>query len=143
MMEAQQDGTGDAERVRAFGDELVAVHDWFRAELARLRTGEPLSGELRAHCVTFCERLSFHHSGEDRVAFPHLEERFPELKAALDRLRAEHVVVAGLVERLANAGTRDELDRLSAELEAHFDYEEKQLVPVLNSLDGVPWEVRR
>jgi hypothetical protein len=32
----------------------------------------------------------------------------------------------------------DELDRLAGELEAHLDYEEEQLVPVLNQLTDMP-----
>ncbi|NUT09443.1 MAG: hemerythrin domain-containing protein [Nonomuraea sp.] len=129
------------ERVRAFGDELVRVHDWFRAELASLRAGEAATDDLRAHCLTFCDALSFHHSGEDRVAFPHLEERFPELKEPLDRLRGEHEVIAALVEELRGAAGPAAVERVAAELEAHFAYEEQELVPVLNSLESVPWEV--
>ncbi|MFD1935210.1 nitroreductase/quinone reductase family protein [Nonomuraea mangrovi] len=175
------------ERVRAFGDELVRVHGWLRAELAKVRKGagggRGLGEELRAHCLTFCEALHFHHGAEDGVAFPYLEETHPELAQALDRLRREHVVVARLTGELralldrddvgdaaerggyvsgtaerdsdvndtaergsAVSGTAerggdvgDAIERLAAALEAHFDYEEEQLVPVLNRLTSVPW----
>ncbi|MEU5861151.1 hemerythrin domain-containing protein [Nonomuraea sp. NPDC047529] len=129
------------ERVRAFGDELVKVHEWLRGELAKLRAGEAVTDDLRAHCLTFCDALSFHHSGEDRVAFPFLEGRRPELKEPLDRLRREHEVIAALVEELRAAGDPATIERVAAELEAHFDYEERALVPVLNSLESVPWAV--
>ncbi|YCK41680.1 hemerythrin domain-containing protein [Actinomadura sp. ATCC 39365] len=129
------------ERVRAFGDELVKVHDWFRGELAALRAGGAVTDDLRAHCLTFCDALSFHHSGEDRVAFPYLEGTRPELKEALDRLRREHEVIAALVEELRAASDPAAIERVAAELESHFDYEERALVPVLNSLESVPWAV--
>ncbi|MGW5688609.1 nitroreductase/quinone reductase family protein [Nonomuraea sp. NPDC003754] len=141
-------GAESAARVRAFGDELVRVHGWLRDELAKVRKGaaqgQGLSAELRAHCLTFCEALHFHHGAEDNVAFPHLEETHPELADALARLRREHTVVAGLIRRLRalldeGGDAAGEVERLAAELEAHFDYEEEQLVPVLNAMTSVPW----
>jgi iron-sulfur cluster repair protein YtfE (RIC family) len=36
------------------------------------------------------------------------------------------------------AGTKTELDRLAAELEAHLDYEEEHLVPLLNEMIDIP-----
>ncbi|SPL97609.1 AclJ [[Actinomadura] parvosata subsp. kistnae] len=133
----------ERERLRAFGDELVRIHAHLRGELARLRAGEAGAGDdLRTHCLAFCEALTFHHSGEDRVAFPHLERLFPELKAALDRLREEHGVLARLVGELRAASDPATLDRVATEMEAHFAYEEERLVPVLNSLEEVPWAVR-
>ncbi|MBF8192467.1 nitroreductase family deazaflavin-dependent oxidoreductase [Nonomuraea sp. K274] len=133
----------EAERLRAFGDELVMIHDHLRGELARLRAGESPARDLRAHCLAFCDAMAFHHSGEDRVAFPHLERLFPELEEPLDRLRSEHVVIAGLVEELRGATEPATLERVAGEMEAHFAYEEEQLVPVLNSLTEVPWVVER
>ncbi|MET9344620.1 nitroreductase/quinone reductase family protein [Nonomuraea sp. NPDC003804] len=141
-------GAESAARVRAFGDELVRVHGWLRDELAKVRKGaaqgQGLSAELRAHCLTFCDALHFHHGAEDNVAFPHLEETHPELADALARLRREHTVVARLIRRLRalldeGGDAAGEVERLAAELEAHFDYEEEQLVPVLNAMTSVPW----
>ncbi|TYB67227.1 nitroreductase family deazaflavin-dependent oxidoreductase [Nonomuraea sp. PA05] len=130
----------ERERLRAVGDELVRIHAYLRDELTKLRSGEPgLGRDLRTHCLAFCEALTFHHTGEDRVAFPHLERLFPELKEPLDRLRDEHVVIARLAEELRGGPGAATLDRIAAELEAHFAYEEEQLVPVLNSLAQVPW----
>ncbi|GAA3098171.1 nitroreductase/quinone reductase family protein [Streptosporangium carneum] len=163
-------------RARAAGDELRALHDWFRGELAALREeadaylgahaatgvtagpGLELGRHLREHCLTFCTALDRHHTGEDGVAFPHLEERFPQLGQALRRLRQEHRVVERLREELQTLLTqlgpgrpavadplrlRAEIHRLASELEAHFDYEEDQLVPVLNALPAVPWPAPR
>ena len=83
-----------------------------------------------------------HHSNETGRGFPLLEERFPGLAPVLERLRREHDVPAGLQERfqatLAAAGRpgeiRAEPHRLAAEMEAHFDREERRLVPALNAL---------
>jgi deazaflavin-dependent oxidoreductase (nitroreductase family) len=112
-------------RVRAVGDELRQLHGWFRQELAALRrevdayldgpatalgAGRPvpsLGRQLRDRCLTFCEGLGRHHTGEDTVVFPHLTEQFPELAPVVDRLRREHAVV----ERL-----RDDLKALLAKL---------------------------
>ncbi|GAA2206208.1 nitroreductase/quinone reductase family protein [Nonomuraea monospora] len=130
----------ESERLRAVGDELVRIHAYLRGELTKLRAGEAGAGEdLRTHCLAFCEALTFHHTGEDRVAFPHLERLFPELKEPLDRLRDEHVVIARLAGELRGGPGAATLDRIAAELEAHFAYEEEQLVPVLNSLERAPW----
>ncbi|WP_433438863.1 nitroreductase/quinone reductase family protein [Nonomuraea sp. CA-141351] len=147
---AYQEGTGrvipvialypETERLQAFGDELARIHDYLRGELAKVREGAPARTlDLRARCLAFCDAMTFHHNGEDRVAFPHLEKLFPELKEPLDRLRAEHTVIAGLVEELRETAEPETLDRVANELEAHFAYEEEQLVPVLNSLESVPW----
>ncbi|MET7332880.1 nitroreductase/quinone reductase family protein [Nonomuraea sp. NPDC005650] len=128
----------ELERLAAFGDELVRIHDHLRGELAKVRRGAP-ADDLRAYCLAFCDAMTFHHNGEDRVAFPHLEKLFPELKEPLDRLRAEHAVIAGLVAELREATEPATLERIAGEMEAHFAYEEEQLVPVLNSLESVPW----
>ncbi|MEV0378955.1 nitroreductase/quinone reductase family protein [Nonomuraea sp. NPDC050643] len=130
----------ERERLRAFGAELVRIHDHFRGELARLRAGQaPDATDLRAHCLAFCDALTFHHTGEDRVAFPHLDKLFPELKEPLDRLRGEHAVIARLIEELRETTDPATLDRIADELEAHFAYEEKLLVPTLDALGEVPW----
>ncbi|GAA2110462.1 nitroreductase/quinone reductase family protein [Actinomadura alba] len=160
-------------RGRAVGEELRRIHGWFRQELATLRDevsayldGNPIipsaafrpapepAQRLREHCLTFCDALARHHTGEDTVAFPHLRERFPELGEALERLRREHTVVerlrGDLREAVATLGSGDtaghrpdrlraDIERLASELEAHFDYEEEQLIPALNALTDVPW----
>ncbi|GAA3593919.1 nitroreductase/quinone reductase family protein [Nonomuraea rosea] len=133
----------ESERLQAFGDELVRIHGYLRGELAKVRASEAAATDLRAHCLAFCDAATFHHSGEDRVAFPYLEKLFPELKQSLDRLRDEHVKIAGLIEELRVATVPETLDRIADELEAHFAYEEEHLVPVLNSLTSVPWATGR
>ncbi|MGH3372929.1 MAG: nitroreductase/quinone reductase family protein, partial [Nocardioidaceae bacterium] len=136
--------------------QLRQIHAGLRSELASLRQGvdDYLAGRtdgvtlpeqsdnIRKHCLTFCGSLHAHHTREDGV-FDQLERQLPGLTEALDRLRREHVVVAELNNRIADLveklGTGDdeqlraELNRLSTELEAHFDYEEQHLGPALDA----------
>ncbi|MQY02384.1 nitroreductase/quinone reductase family protein [Actinomadura macrotermitis] len=133
-----------APRGNGIGDHLVRVHAELRRDLADLRAqiaaGSPestLTARLRERCRTVCLSLGEHHANEDRV-FPHLQEHAPELAPVLDRLRREHVAVArmkGELQALLDAGdpagVRAELDRLAGELEAHFAYEEEQLLAAL------------
>jgi deazaflavin-dependent oxidoreductase (nitroreductase family) len=128
------------------GDALKKIHGAFRRELAVLRkevgsSGPRLTAQLRVNCLTMCQGLHGHHSREDGFMFPALEGRHPELAAVFERLRAEHLVVQRLLEQLQELLAAEdvapeelsrEVSRLTAELEAHLDYEEEQLVPLLN-----------
>ncbi|MFF5202691.1 hemerythrin domain-containing protein [Micromonospora parva] len=136
-----------ADRLTAVGNQMIEIHLWLSAELARLRAdlGTP-SRHLRAHCLTFCAALGRHHTGEDAGAFRLLAEQVPELRPVIDNLITDHEVVAGILERVEAllAGgdavpveqVRGELDGLAALLESHFRYEEKRLVTALNALTG-------
>ncbi|MEV0627510.1 nitroreductase/quinone reductase family protein [Nonomuraea wenchangensis] len=129
------------------GDGLKRLHDAFRRELALIRaevaaSGPRVAAQLKVNCLTLCQGLHVHHSREDDFMFPAMEGRHPELGPALERLRAEHAVVARLLEELRTLLAADdvapdvllaEVERLTAELEAHLDYEEEQLVPLLNA----------
>lgn len=143
-----------SEHPPAWGDRLMEAHGALRGFVAAARAA-PSSGaapglaeQLRVHCQTVCVYLHGHHTTEDGAFFPHLAEVNPELGPALERLRREHVVVDRILRDLdalvgaEDAGrVREELDRLATELEAHFAYEEEQLVPTLNALIGpVPWD---
>lgn len=104
--------------------------------------------QLRQHCLAFCESLQFHHMGEDAQMLPEMERRHPHLREAIERLRAEHRTVdriRGELERLlADITTADpdrfraELDRMAVELEAHLDFEEESLIPVLAAIPFPP-----
>lgn len=132
-----------------WGDSLKAVHDGFRRELALIREEVAVSGagvgaQLRIDCLNICARLHQHHTIEDDVMFPTVDRHHPELGAAMTRLRAEHVTLASLLEELGTVlskGTDDldrlrtEVNRLTAQVEAHLDFEEETLIPVLNALD--------
>ncbi|WP_043626644.1 nitroreductase/quinone reductase family protein [Nonomuraea candida] len=128
------------------GDALITIHDAFRKELALIRrevaaSGPRLAAQLRVNCLTMCQGLHTHHSREDGFMFPSLENRHPELAPVMARLRAEHEVIARLLGELQDLLAADdvappdllaEVNRLTGELEAHLDYEEEQLVPLLN-----------
>lgn len=131
---------------RRRGDELVAVHDMFRRELALVRheisgSGPRLGAQLRINCLMVCRGLSRHHVTEDAELFPVLDEEHPELGPVVRRLRAEHEAVERLLGELRTAldaddlgrdGLREKVDHLTEVVEAHFGREEEQLVPVLN-----------
>ncbi|MGV9375860.1 hemerythrin domain-containing protein [Nonomuraea sp. NPDC003707] len=105
------------------------------------------AADLRSHCLTFCDALHAHHEGEDNTLFPHLGTETLELAETLTRLQAEHRVVARLLERIrrlldhGGTGIGEELDQRATDLEAHLDYEEEQLVPILNRMLTLPEEV--
>ncbi len=136
-------GIADPSRHAAIAAHLVKVHDELRAELAALRSGPLGAGQrlpdgLARHCLAFCGALHTHHTSEDGV-FDLFQEQFPELTEDLDRMRAEHRRVARALtelEALLTSGPapevlRAELDRIAADLEEHFAYEEARLLPVL------------
>ncbi|MFH8775645.1 nitroreductase family deazaflavin-dependent oxidoreductase [Streptomyces sp. NPDC017958] len=128
------------------GEAMRLVHDMFRRELDLIRKemaagdGTGLGAQLRVNCLTLCAGLHNHHTGEDTALFPFLAGRHPHLAPTLERLEQEHGRIADLVEQLRRAvsgehpdpaAARAEVDRLTAALEAHLDYEEKQLAPAL------------
>ncbi|MFS8199240.1 nitroreductase/quinone reductase family protein [Streptomyces sp. CWNU-52B] len=131
----------------SMGQAVKAVHDAFRRELALIRkeigdAGSNLGAQLRINCLTFCQGLHNHHTGEDTMMFPFLADRHPELEPVLARLREEHEQIAALTAELKQViGTdsaqpgyvRGEVERLTAALEAHLAYEEAQLIPVLDA----------
>ncbi|MCO1599003.1 hemerythrin domain-containing protein [Micromonospora sp. RHAY321] len=144
-----------AGRLAAVGNQMIELHLWLSAELARLRAslGDTTpdarpSRDLRAHCLTFCAALGRHHTGEDGGAFRLLADQVPELRPVIDNLIVDHEVVAGILARVEEllddatevpaAQLRAELDGLAALLESHFRYEEKRLVAALNALTGRP-----
>ncbi|WP_151484213.1 nitroreductase/quinone reductase family protein [Streptomyces albicerus] len=131
----------------SMGQAVKAIHDAFRRELALIRkeigdSGATLGAQLRVNCLTFCQGLHNHHTGEDLGMFPFLADRHPELTPALDRLREEHEHIAALTAELKRIigvdaadpqYVREEVERLTTELEAHLTYEEEQLIPVLDA----------
>ncbi|MEV6986059.1 hemerythrin domain-containing protein [Sphaerisporangium sp. NPDC051017] len=111
-----------------------------RGEVAR--SGPGLAAQLRVNCLTVCQGLHHHHVGEDTGIFPYVAGMRPDLAPVLERLRQEHEKVAALLEELRRAVSTPDagpaqvlarVERLIDELEAHLDYEEEQLIPVLDA----------
>lgn len=144
-------------RLEAFGNQLVEFHLWLRDQLDELSDEvdealrspdaaiRPIARDLRAHCLTFCEALGAHHTGEDEGAFPVIAEHYPELRPVLEELARDHQLVTDALGRLETPGhldpqyLRQELDTLAALLETHFTYEERKITEALNALTtGTP-----
>lgn len=146
LQEIAQDGPP---RVNAgsVSEALKAVHDAFRRELALIRaefmtSGPSLGAQLRVNCLTLCQGLHQHHTGEDIGLFRALADRHPEHAPLLDRLRDQHgriAVLTGELRRVVGEQHADpalvlpEVVRLTEALEAHLGYEEDQLIPILDA----------
>lgn len=131
-----------------WGDGLKVIHDGFRHELALIRAEAAASGagvgaRLRADCLAVCAMLHGHHTVEDDRMLPVVDEHHPELAAATASLREEHAAMQVLLDELQDLLSGDsvapaDLERrvgaLTAQVEAHLDYEEETLIPVLNAL---------
>lgn len=133
-------------RANSMGEGLKLIHDNFRYELALIREEmskgrerNTLTAQLRVNCLSFCQGLHNHHTGEEMGLFRFLAAQHPEAAPALARLHKEHERVAALVEELKQAvwtagepaAAQAEVERLATELEAHLAYEEEQLIPLL------------
>ncbi|RJO79806.1 hemerythrin domain-containing protein [Nocardia panacis] len=142
---------GAADRARALGKELTAIHNWLRSELSRVATeldnyltgGAPPT-HLQAHCLAFCQALTDHHRSEDRTAFPALSRQFPELAPVLAGLSEDHQFISDILGRMRSLLTtvtpvnaqdvRSELAGLSAIVESHFQWEERRIATALDQL---------
>jgi hypothetical protein len=164
MPEQDQQPTPADDQALGIGDHLLSVHRTLREDLASLRaeveaylgngrvaegSRPELAAQLRAHCVAFCGALGQHHDSEETEGFPPLRRLHPELAPVLERLRREHVVVTGMRKELQAllddidsadpAHVRTELDRVNEQLEAHYAYEEKELLDTLNAITAADW----
>ena len=157
---------------RANAQRLVQVHDHLRSELDQLRdvldqlaagalppgTARDLINELTmrqnywsvgAFCATYCRLLTLHHTIEDQHLFSSLRQADGELAPVLDRLSAEHELIAGLlsalddalvgmiadrVEETGLARVRVVFDQVSDRLLSHLAYEEDELVEAIGRL---------
>ena len=137
---------------------MRAVHDRLREAVWITRQAvadgvpvEPAARDVLLYCHGFCTALTAHHEGEDRLLFPVLAERYPELRETLAYLRQDHSMINHLlgglrlaVDRAAPPAELDRhLDGVAAVMESHFRYEERQLLTVLETLalDRDPAEV--
>lgn len=149
---------------------LVAIHDHLRSEMVQIlqavsqvSAGELAPGEARSlisrmtvrqnhwtlgsFCASYCRIVTIHHTVEDAHMFPALQELEPSLEPVLERLGAEHEVIADVLDRFDRAlvdlvreqdgtgvpGRSDaaEIAALAAELNdlllSHLAYEEDEL----------------
>ncbi|MEU9607342.1 nitroreductase/quinone reductase family protein [Streptomyces sp. NPDC048057] len=130
----------------SFGTMLTSIHGGMRREIELIRAevaagGPGLGAQLRVNCLTLCQGVRAHHTAEDQGMFPAIAEQRPEAAAVLERLDEEHRKIAALLDELQQVvSARDveqatvlaEVDRLAAELNAHLDYEEAQLIPMID-----------
>ncbi|MEW1689135.1 nitroreductase/quinone reductase family protein [Streptomyces sp. NPDC091265] len=162
---AEPDGWDAPGEVTTLADKLMEVHTWLRGQLRQVRSeadshfaeraahqgpGEPpapgLGLQIRQRCLAFCQALEFHHTSEDGHLFPGIARHHPHLGDTFVRLLDEHRTVAriqaALVNLLADIAIaephrfRAELSAMEEELNAHLDYEEETLLPLLAD---VPW----
>lgn len=127
------------------GEAITSIHDGFRRELALIRAeftaaGPRVGAQLRMNCLTLCQGLRNHHTGESTMLFPALAREHPAVAAVFDRLDEEHRRIATLLGDLQQVISDEDADprtavsrveRLTRELEEHLAYEEEQLLPLL------------
>ncbi|GAA1599927.1 nitroreductase/quinone reductase family protein [Kribbella hippodromi] len=120
---------------------LKNIHDAFRRELSLVRnevaSAGTLGAQLRINCLAMCQGLHYHHTGESTGLFPALIAQHPELTEVVGVLQKEHDSIAVLLaelERLVEVPGADvlpQVDELIAQLTAHLDREEAELLPYL------------
>jgi hemerythrin-like domain-containing protein len=142
---------GDQNRLVAWNRELATAHQRLRRALrlaqSALDAGDAVSAraDLMLYCHGFCTALSGHHVSEDVALFPELSGRHPALRPAIVKLEQDHEMIASLLVQFDHALTSSaapselslQLAGLSAIMESHFRYEERQLLDTLTTLDLV------
>lgn len=136
-------------RLIAWNRELTVAHQRLRQALRVTRDSlnagdaESAGADLVLYCHGFCAALSGHHASEHAALFPELTARHPRLRSTIAKLVQDHEMIAALLTQFDHAltasATPDELvrhlDGLSAIMESHFSYEERQLLDTLTALD--------
>ena len=148
---------------------LLGVHAHLRQELEQLRqvvrdvlAGTTGAAEARSHlnqmtmrqnywtlgafCAAYCRVVSMHHAIEDQRMFPDLRRGDASLGPVLDRLAAEHVGIAGVLDDVDAAlvamvadpsrleETEQAVDKLADVLLAHLEDEENELLGPIGRL---------
>ena len=135
------------DRLETWGRELRLVHQELRTRIELLReqvlhgeTDIELAEDLRLFCLGFCGALTSHHTEEDTRLFPHVLAAHPGLGPVVDRLMEDHRMLAALIEDLdrvtrtaSAARVLRHLDGITAIMESHFGYEERQLIALLDA----------
>jgi hemerythrin-like domain-containing protein len=143
MPPLSESSAAEGSRLIAWNHELTAAHQRLRQALRLVRAGEAPRADLILYCQGFCAALKGHHLSEDKALFPELSARHPELGPTIAKLVQDHQMIASLLaqleQALMSAASPDELarhlDGLSAIMESHFSYEERQLGEILSALE--------
>ena len=126
LIERAASGTVTSEEIEAETADLAIVANYKRF------------GNL---CGQHCQIVEMHHSIEDYAVFPRLAEYGEPFRKIADRLKAEHVVVHTLLERLMDAlvvlsetpssenfvAAREVYEALARVLLSHLGYEEEAM----------------
>ena len=132
--------------------DMVVVHRAFRREftLVPRLVREVALGDtaraavLAAHTRMLLKGLHLHHTSEDELLWPTLLDRCPPDAALVERMEAQHEVVAAAIDRLGPALARWEaearpavsdevataLEEMAAALCEHLDEEERHILPL-------------
>jgi hypothetical protein len=116
------------------------------AAIRSLATNGPL-WQLKVNCLRYCHFVESHHRAESIALFPAIRARDPDLGSVVDKLEADHHVVSRHLDDVEAAtralgaagsvGGRGDLiaalERLSADLLVHLDFEEESLGPTLRT----------
>jgi Hemerythrin HHE cation binding domain len=151
----------------AFYEELLWVHGMLRQELELVRSlaarvADGLSAEelrievaalkangplwaLKVNCLHYCRFVHGHHRLEDVALFPALRAADPEIAPVVDRLEADHRVVAAQLDEIEAAVAGSDQARVIAALDAladhlleHLAFEEESIGPTLRRMDRHP-----
>ncbi|MFI5755591.1 LLM class flavin-dependent oxidoreductase [Streptomyces sp. NPDC051569] len=166
----QSAGAGRTGRPGGTGARLVLIHNNLRQEMQQIRdaVAQVAAGDqeaaaarsminnltmrqnhwtLGSFCAAYCRTLTTHHTIEDELMFPELQEKQDSLSPVLEQLEQEHEVIADVLIALDEALValiKDDtkigdvhrcvalLDRV---LTSHLDYEEEELVEPLDRLN--------
>ena len=143
----------DLRTIRQMAADVAAGHpaDEIQAGIRSLATGGPL-WQLKINCLQYCRFVHSHHHAESIMLFPGLRRANPALNPVVDKLEADHLSVSGLLDEVEAAarelGSREDpavreqltlaLQKLSADLLAHLQYEEENISGTLRTLPGWP-----
>lgn len=143
---------------------MISIHRVFRRELALVppsvrataHSDRARAAVLAQHLDLVLGGLHTHHTHEDEMMWPLLEERVPiELEPLVDLMEDQHEEVArrggqvaeclaawrGSAARSDGAALADALDQLVAALIEHLDAEETRLLPIMaRHITGEEWE---
>jgi len=125
----------------SFAETLKLIHATFRRELSFIRKEVASSGtlgaQLRINCLTVCQGLHYHHTGESTALFPAIQAQHPDLTETLATLQSEHDQIAVLLQELEELVATPapdllpKVDALITQLNTHLDREEAELLQYL------------